>query len=73
MKDPQDTVTISRKLAFRLLGKMEDLAENQLFEDRYSTKIVAEGDMPKCYYQLQAALSLSAPNEDLIDIERDNE
>ena len=77
MTDPRDTITITRKLAFRLLGELEQMAEQidgEWGDSREPFAIIEAGDMPKCYYQLRAALSLSRPNnDDLIDIERDND
>jgi hypothetical protein len=66
-----DTVTIPRTLAFRLLGSMEELAECQHLEDRSAEQIARDGDMPTCYHQLRVALLPSPPKNDLIDIERD--
>jgi len=62
MKGPNDTVTISSRLAFQLLVELEAMA----FEIDNGV-----GDMPECYYQLRAAFPMSNPNDDLIDIERD--
>ena len=72
----RDNVTIPRKLAFRLLGELEQMAEQidgEWGDSRDPREIIEAGDMPKCYYQLRAAMEHSNGNNDLIDIERDNE
>ena len=70
-----DTITIPRKLAFRLLGEMEHMAyliDSELGDTRTLRQIIADGAMHDSYYKLRAAMEHSNGNNDLIDIERDN-
>lgn len=56
MTDPRDTITIPRRLALRLLGQMEELAECQHLERRSAKQIADAADMPDSYYKLREAL-----------------
>jgi hypothetical protein len=56
MKDPRDTITIPRKLAFRLLGELETLTELCDDKSRGAHQIITDGDMHDSYYKLRAAI-----------------
>ena len=56
MKDPRDTITIPRRLAYSLLGELEHLAESQEHEHRTALFIAEQGDMHHSYYELATLL-----------------
>ena len=51
-----DNITIPRKLAFRLLGEFEILAELCDDKSRIAQQIITDGDMHDSYYKLRASL-----------------
>jgi len=57
MKD--ETITIPLKLAYRLLGELELMAEAEEHDwgkARQGHQIAADGDMASCYYELREYL-----------------